>query len=114
MEKINVEEVSNIKDIYDFENAIKLGEGAYGKVYKVMHKQLQQYFAVKAVRKKDLDAELGNQMMTELTILSDFDHPNIMQVKALRHDRKKFYIVTELCEGGELFDRLVDVGPLSE
>ena len=53
-------------------------------------------------------------MLDELEVLTKVKHPNIMSVKELRHDDKKFYIVTELCEGGELFDRLVEIGPFSE
>ena len=91
-----------------------LGEGAYGKVYKCKHKQLGQDYAVKCVQKKDMDEDMARQMLSELEILGSFHHPNVMQVKELREDDKNFYIATELCEGGELFDRLVDIGPFSE
>ena len=53
-------------------------------------------------------------MLDEFKVLKDVEHPNIMAVKELRHDTNNFYITTELCPGGELFDRLVDVGPFSE
>jgi hypothetical protein len=33
-------------------------------------------FAVKTVRKKELDADLTNQMLKELEILTKFVHPN--------------------------------------
>ena len=71
-------------------------------------------YAVKTVRKKDLDADLSKQMLKELEILAEVEHPNVMSVKELREDSKKYYICTELCEGGELFDRLAANGPLSE
>jgi serine/threonine protein kinase len=32
----------------------------------------------------------------------------------MMHDDHQFYIATELLDGGELFDRLVDIGPFSE
>lgn len=33
-----------------------------------------------------------------------FDHPNLVRFFAAYKDKKRFYIVTELCKGGPLFD----------
>ena len=52
--------------------------------------------------------------MRELEILEKMDHPHIMSVKELMHDSDKYYVATELCEGGELFQHLVDYGTFSE
>ena len=35
------------------------------------------------------------------------DHPNIIKVFEFFQDERHFYIVTELCTGGELFDRII-------
>lgn len=104
----------DIKSVYDFGHAELLGKGAYGKVYKARHNTFNQDYAVKTVRKKDLDADLSHQMLKELEILADVQHPNVMSVKELREDDRKYYICTEICTGGELFDRLAAHGPLSE
>lgn len=61
-----------------------------------------------------MDEDTARQMMKELEILNKFVHPNVMAVKEMMHDDHKFYIATELLDGGELFDRLVEVGPFSE
>lgn len=42
------------------------------------------------------------------------DHPNIIKVFEFFEDDKSFYIVTELCTGGELFDRVVEQVHLDE
>ena len=34
------------------------------------------------------------------------DHPNIMKIFEFYQDNAYFYIVSELCTGGELFDRI--------
>ena len=47
-------------------------------------------------------------------MLFNKDHPNIIKVFEFYEDVKYFYIVTELCTGGELFDRIVDETYLSE
>ena len=41
-------------------------------------------------------------------------HPNIVTLKATYEDDHAVHLVTELCEGGELFDRIVARGHYSE
>ena len=53
-------------------------------------------------------------MKQELLILQNSSHPNIMSVNEILEDKNNYYIATELLEGGELFDRIVDNGKLSE
>ncbi|KAI9128916.1 hypothetical protein K1719_000399 [Acacia pycnantha] len=42
------------------------------------------------------------------------DHPNIVKLKATYEDNENVHLVMELCEGGELFDRIVARGNYSE
>ena len=49
-----------------------------------------------------------------MTILSQLDHPNILKIYEYFEDEAKLYIVTELCTGGELFDRIIENGKLTE
>ena len=53
-------------------------------------------------------------MNQELTILKEVSHPHIMRVLELLHDKSNYYIVTELMEGGELFDRIIEVETFDE
>ena len=48
-------------------------------------------------------------MISELTVLQKCVHPNIMSVTELLEDDDCFYIACELLEGGELFDRIIQV-----
>jgi calcium-dependent protein kinase len=41
-------------------------------------------------------------------------HPNIVSLKASYEDDSAVHIVMELCEGGELFDRIVARGHYTE
>ena len=35
------------------------------------------------------------------------DHPNILKLYEVFQDDARFYVVTELCKGGELFDEII-------
>ena len=53
-------------------------------------------------------------MYLEVEILKKLVHPNIMQIFEFYEDKKNFYIITEFCEGGELFDKIIEKGTFSE
>lgn len=42
------------------------------------------------------------------------DHPNIINFYEIYKDDSHFHIVTEFCEGGELFEHIMDKGTLCE
>jgi len=42
------------------------------------------------------------------------DHPNIIKLFETYEDRKNIYLIMEICSGGELFDRIIDMGHFSE
>ena len=44
----------------------------------------------------------------EMGILSKLDHPNIRKLYEVFQDEKRYYLVTELCKGGELFDTILN------
>jgi calcium-dependent protein kinase len=42
------------------------------------------------------------------------DHPNILKLYEVYQDDARFYVVTEFCKGGELFDEIVKRSYFSE
>jgi calcium/calmodulin-dependent protein kinase I len=50
----------------------------------------------------------------EILNLSKMHHPNIIELKDLYETPKELYIVTDLANGGELFDRIVEKGSYTE
>ena len=50
----------------------------------------------------------------ELSILGAQSHPKIISIIDLLEDHKNYYIVSELVEGGELFERLEQVESFTE
>lgn len=52
--------------------------------------------------------------MMEIEILSELDHPHIIKLYETFDEGSDFFIVTELVEGGELFDRIVSKAHYTE
>ena len=50
----------------------------------------------------------------EIEILRNLDHPHIIKLYETFEDAINIYLVMELCEGGELFDKIVEQGHFSE
>ena len=89
----------NIFDEYDLKE--KLGEGAYGSVYKVQQKFTNYLRAVKAIKKKHVDSA---EFYNEIEVLKALDHPNIIKLFDCYQDKSYYYMVEEYCSGGDLFD----------
>jgi calcium-dependent protein kinase len=53
-------------------------------------------------------------MKRELEVLQKVDHPNILKLFESFEDEKYLHLVTELCTGGDLQERIIDEGSLSE
>ncbi|URE09784.1 calcium-dependent protein kinase [Musa troglodytarum] len=94
----------------------ELGRGQFGVTYLVVHRETGKQLACKAiatrklVRQDDLDdVRREIQIMHHLT-----GHRNIVELKGAYEDRQSVNLVMELCEGGELFDRIIAKGHYSE
>jgi len=81
-----------------------LGSGGFGEVRECINKENKQHRAVKILKKVRMDAKEKTAMENEIEILQNLDHPNILKIYESFECEKRFYIVTELCKGGELFD----------
>jgi len=62
--------------------------------------------AVKILKKTSMSKIEKRMLFTEISNLKKLDHPNILKIFESYECPKYFYIVSELCEGGELFDEL--------
>ena len=69
--------------------------------------------AVKTIEMAKVVDEL-HLLKAEIEILRTVDHPNVVKIYETYMDETHFYIVMEYCEGGELFDHIMDGGKFSE
>jgi calcium-dependent protein kinase len=74
-------------------------------VYLCTHLETGEQRAVKIVKKK-ADQAQNDMVIREFEVLKQLDHPNALKIYALYETDTQFFIVTELIEGGELYELL--------
>ncbi len=82
--------------------------GAFGEVRKCLHRETKALRALKVVNKSSLNEERQKKLINEISILKRLDHPNILKLYEFFQSNRRFFLVTELCNGGELFDKIED------
>lgn len=94
----------------------ELGRGEFGITYLCTDRETRDSLACKSISKKKLRTAVDiEDVRREVSIMSSLpDHPNIVKLKATYEDSEAVHLVMELCEGGELFDRIVARGHYSE
>jgi len=91
-----------------------LGNGAFGEVRMCVHRETAAQRAVKVLRKSHMDEDERRMLFNEINILKELDHPNIVKMFEFFEDDKRYYIVQEICKGGELFDEILARGKFTE
>ena len=91
-----------------------LGSGAFGKVWLVHHKDIDRDFAMKIIKKRKNRSNDEKEILNEIEILKKLDHPKILKVIDFYSTTKKYYIITEYCPEGELFNEIIKVGKFDE
>mmetsp|Transcript_27607 Transcript_27607/g.59333 ORF Transcript_27607/g.59333 Transcript_27607/m.59333 type:complete len:565 (-) Transcript_27607:540-2234(-) len=87
-------------------NPKEIGHGHYGVVRKCMDRQTKVWYAIKSIRKSKVGKV--DVLKREVALLKECEHPNIIQLVEVHEDQKYLHLITELCSGGELFDRIIE------
>ena len=102
-----------LRDTYKIGN--KIGDGSFSSVRRIKHRETLEKRAVKTIHKKYINDETERRaVMTEVSLLKIVDHPNIIRLHEFYQDERNYYIITEYCSGGELFERVISQRSLSE
>ncbi|KAK4798582.1 hypothetical protein SAY86_030908 [Trapa natans] len=99
-----------------YELGRELGRGEFGITYLCTDKETKEELACKSILKKKLRTSVDiEDVRREVEIMKHLpEHPNIVSLKDTYEDDDAVHLVMELCEGGELFDRIVARGHYTE
>lgn len=104
---------TKITDDYDVQKwSNRIGKGASGSVYRVVHRESGEKRAVKKCYKVREDDVLAYKR--EAILMGSLDHPNIIKIFETYEDRRCNYFVLELCEGGELLKQVTSSTSFTE
>lgn len=94
----------------------EMGRGEFGVTYLCTDPNSGEKFACKSISKKKLRTAVDiEDVRREVQIMKHLPkHPNVVTLKNTFEDDDAVHIVMELCEGGELFDRIVARGHYTE
>lgn len=91
----------------------EIGTGGYGKVYVAQDREMKdRMVAIKRVVVGD--AQKKKIFAKEVTIMKELDHPNICKLLETYEQGRFMFFVMEWCEGGEVFDRIMEHGMIAE
>ena len=105
--------LNNENPLKNYEKIEILGEGAFGTVDKVLHKQTKAIRAMKKINKKNATTTEA-EIINEIEMLKKLDHLNLVKIYEFYNTDNDYYIITDFCKYGELFDKIKQHGPFSE
>ncbi|CAO2195152.1 unnamed protein product [Urochloa humidicola] len=107
-------EVTGIDDKYVLDR--ELGRGEFGVTYLCMDRDTKELLACKSISKRKLRTAVDvEDVRREVAIMRHLPKsPSIVSLREACEDEGAVHLVMELCEGGELFDRIVARGHYTE
>ncbi|MED6223270.1 CBL-interacting serine/threonine-protein kinase 9 [Stylosanthes scabra] len=92
-----------------------IGEGSFAKVKFAKNVENGNHVAIKILDKSHvLKHKMIEQLKKEISAMKLIKHPNVVRMFEVMASKTKIYIVLELVNGGELFDKIARYGRLKE
>eukprot|EP00581_Thalassiosira_minuscula_P008281 CAMPEP_0183701868 /NCGR_PEP_ID=MMETSP0737-20130205/104_1 /TAXON_ID=385413 /ORGANISM="Thalassiosira miniscula, Strain CCMP1093" /LENGTH=414 /DNA_ID=CAMNT_0025928361 /DNA_START=176 /DNA_END=1420 /DNA_ORIENTATION=+ len=89
------------------------GTGVAGEVRQCFHLPTFQACAVKTISIWRMKGR-KDRVRREIALLKEVNHPNIISLYDVFEETNNVHIVTELCRGGELFDKIIQKAALNK
>jgi len=86
-----------------------LGSGSYGTVYLAKNTSKDNLVAIKVIEKIPANIIDDMEIKNEINILKSLSHPNIVKIYEFFDTALNYYIVTEFCKKGELFEYINNI-----
>ena len=101
----------------EYELGVEIGSGSFGRTHVAIAKKIDgevtdKRVAVKVIPKRRMTSQIElDDVVREVTILRMLQrHDNVVEFIEAYEDVMNVYIVMELCQGGDLADRILDIG----
>ena len=92
-----------------------LSKGAFANIYLVSNIVTSKKYTAKEIQKKYLSNPKAKKYVdSEISILKDVNHPNIIKLIDIKESSNNVYIITEYCNGGTLEEYLDKYKKFSE
>ena len=86
----------------------KIGEGSYGSVFLAINSLTKQNVAIKKINKIKENEIDDLEIKNEIDILRNLDHPNIVKIIEFYSTEKAYYVITDYCPSGELYNQITN------
>ncbi|THH10479.1 hypothetical protein EW145_g1305 [Phellinidium pouzarii] len=105
---------SSSKQLSGYQLGDSLGRGAFAQVYRALNWATGETVAVKEIELASIPkSELG-EIMSEIDLLKNLNHANIVKYKGFVKTREFLYIILEFCENGSLHNICKKFGKFPE
>ncbi|XP_062028160.1 CBL-interacting serine/threonine-protein kinase 8-like [Rosa rugosa] len=104
-----------VRKVGKYEIGRTIGEGTFAKVKFAQNTETGESVAMKIIdRSSIIKHKMVDQIKREISIMKLVRHPYVVRLHEVLASRTKIYIILEFITGGELFDKIVHHGRLSE
>ncbi|KAL0368872.1 UNVERIFIED_CONTAM: CBL-interacting serine/threonine-protein kinase [Sesamum calycinum] len=104
-----------VRKVGKYEVGRTIGEGTFAKVKFAQNTETGESVAMKVLdRSTIIKHKMVDQIKREISIMKRVRHPYVVRLHEVIASRTKIYIILEFITGGELFDKIVHHGRLSE
>jgi calcium-dependent protein kinase len=104
--KLFINEISEYLPSKKYKILSKLGSGSFGNVYLAQNRYTKEKVAMKIIKKANKDLLSDGEIKDEIDILKTLEHPDIVRIIESFNTKDSYVLVTEYCEGGELYDQV--------
>ncbi|CAL9755914.1 unnamed protein product [Musa acuminata subsp. burmannicoides] len=104
-----------LRRVGKYEVGRTIGEGTFAKVKFAQNTETGESVAMKVLdRATIIKHSMVDQIKREISIMKLVRHPYVVRLHEVLASRTKIYIILEFITGGELFDKIIHHGKLSE
>ncbi|ESW09659.1 hypothetical protein PHAVU_009G145400 [Phaseolus vulgaris] len=104
-----------LRKVGKYEIGRTIGEGTFAKVKFAQNTETGESVAMKVLdRSTIIKHKMVDQIKREISIMKLVRHPYVVRLYEVLASRTKIYIILEFITGGELFDKIIHHGRLSE